>query len=77
MPTFRFQGELATNTDATISTTHHDVVNAHPVVSDVQNAVANTRTTVSDIHPDLLKSPKDTRGRKQMVSIIPTLPATG
>ena len=77
MLTFKLQREVATNTNATISTTRHDVVNAHAISSNVQNDVANTRTTVSDIHRNGLISPKDIYGQEQVVSTIPTLPITG
>ena len=77
VPTFKLQRELATNTNVTVSTTHPDVVNAHAVASNVQNEAANIHTAVSHIHPNLLKSPKDMRGQKQMVSTIVASPATG
>ena len=70
---FKFQKELAINTNTTVSTIRPSVVNARAINSDVRNDVTKTPIVASDTHRNTVKSPKDTRGRGQMVSTTRTL----
>ena len=71
---FRFQKELATNGNATVSTIRHNVVNTDAIVSDVRNDALNVPTIVSDSRLNALKSSENAHGKDLRVSTVRTLP---